>query len=541
VEAGAVAHVAVQKAFGRVAAEAAERFTELVDSGEEVPFEIEADQNGGALPLYQYSPLTERFILDHVATIRDLESFVAAKRTLSRSEAVAKWLEQAGIPVPVDASERAEAAVVAFLNRLWADSADFTVDDERLAEAMRNLEEGSDPISQHAVEIVVPLAGMTMPGHRLELGDVTLIRTDSQELPVGARSSEGMGRSPWDPGVVAMIGGDDAAEVAGRAERAFDDAVTAMRLLKPGGVALGPQGWARKSSGEWRATATGATRPRPGGYVISESEGLELAELTRALAERRPDGPLAWAIQRFEVATEQQTVLDGLSDCLLALRALFDAGSGLGAGFPTRVAAATTEIEERRGVRAMVERALELERRLMSDGPPGGEEGEEAQALAGEVEDLARGILRRSVQGEVELGEMPEPEVEPLDEDQTEDDAPKGSEEETGVMTAHELGELAAQAATRAATEALTTVEPPIEPETPEPDEEENMARKPRMTDEAEVIELRWPDKVIERDIEGPLARRERSRRVGDFFPRPEVGDWSVPEFSGRITARKQS
>jgi hypothetical protein len=371
-----------------------------------------------------------------------------------------------------------------------------------------------------------------MPTHRLELGDVTLIRTDSQELPAEARSSQGMGRSPWEPGVVAMIGGDDAGEVADQAERAFDDAITALRLLKAGGVALGPQAWARKSSGEWRATATGAPRPRPGGYVLSEAECVEAAEISRALRERPPEGPLAWAVHRFELAAEQETVLDGLSDCVLALRALFDAGAAMGAGFPTRVAAAAATEEDRANVRSLVERALELERRLMADGSPDGGSGDEAQALAGEVEDLARGILRRAVCGELELEVAPGGSPEPADhEPETPDPEPPepgAPEPETRQMSAHEVGELAARAARRVAVETLTTASPPTQTETSHPDEEEIMGSKAPVAEETEVIELRWPDRVIERDIEGPLARRERARRVSEFFPRPELTEWSV-------------
>ena len=93
-------------------------------------------------------------------------------------------------------------------------------------------------------------------------------------------------------------------------------------------------------------------------------------------------------------------------------------------------------------------------------------------------------------------------------------------------MSAHEVGDIAARAATRAAVEALSSAE-----SLRQSNEEETMEANAPPTpanDEAEVIELHWPDRVIERDIEGPLARRERARRVSEFFPRPELTDWSV-------------
>jgi hypothetical protein len=485
-----VAQLAVQKALGRVAAEAADHFTELIDSGEEVPFEI-ATESGGSSPLYRYAPLTERFIRDNIATVRGMKSFAAAKRALGSSEAAGLWLERSGVPVPTEPAKRAEELVVTFLSRLWADSADFTIEDHRLEAALEELTAGTEP-RRHAAEVVVPLVGARMPGPRLELGEVTLIRTDADELPAQARRSEGMGRSPWEPGVVAVLGGEEGEAVAERAEPAYARAVTAMRLLKAGGVALGPHAFFRGSESDWEPIATGAAQPRGGGYVLTESEGVELAELDRALAERPPEGALAWAIRRFELGTERETPLDGLSDTVLTLRALFDAGPG-GVGFPTRVAAVIPEAE-RAVARSLIERAIELEHGLMTH-PPTETDLEAAQSVAGEVEDLARGILRRAVRGELDLSGA-------------------GEAEPRGVGMAAEV----------AAVTAAEALEPKIS------NQEEPMPVAEPITADTDVIDLRWPDRVVERTRESPVVRKERTARVAEFFPRPEVTEWRIRE-----------
>ena len=106
-----------------------------------------------------------------------------------------------------------------------------------------------------------------------------------------------------------------------------------MRLFKGGGVGLGPYAFAPTGADCWRRIATGAPATRPGGYRLSEAEATELAEFASALESRPdPDGALTWAVGRFEMGCERESALDGLSDHLLALRAVLE-GHGPGRRF----------------------------------------------------------------------------------------------------------------------------------------------------------------------------------------------------------------
>ena len=116
--------------------------------------------------------------------------------------------------------------------------------------------------------------------------------------------------------------------------------ISVMRLFKGGGIGLGPYAFAPTGEGQWRRVATGAPATRPGGYKLNEEEASELAELASALEARPdPDGALAWAVGRFEMGCERETALEGLSDHLLALRAVLEGHGPVGASLPMRAAA----------------------------------------------------------------------------------------------------------------------------------------------------------------------------------------------------------
>ena len=90
---------------------------------------------------------------------------------------------------------------------------------------------------------------------------------------------------------------------------------------------------------------------------------MELFELARS----RPalGGALPWALARFELGCEQPVALDGLSDYLLALRALLDRGDPTPDGLARRLGALCAEPAHRRAVEASVEQAFRLERLVM--------------------------------------------------------------------------------------------------------------------------------------------------------------------------------
>ena len=346
----------VREALETMARDAARRFRELIAAGEEIPYEVR--EPGAGSPICQYEPLTERFVRDHVGTLRELDSFGAACAALEAANLAGTYLEEMGVSAPRDPRRRAELAGIAFLCRHWMGSTDFSLERERLAAAIAELEHAEEP-ELGELEVAVPLRGFQMPLARLDLGTATIVAADAVEVPAEARAGEGLGASPWEPTFLAVARipepGEEEADSGAPAVDAFKRLITTLRLFKAGGVSLGPHAWTRAAGDRWRRIATGCGRPRPGGYRLSEAELGALAAFARALAgsatpygraaAQRPGLPLALAraISRFEAGLERTSAVDGLNDHLLALRFLLEGAGPASLGLPMRVAALCAE------------------------------------------------------------------------------------------------------------------------------------------------------------------------------------------------------
>lgn len=403
-----------QEALKVMARDASKRLRELVAQGEQLPYDVREAEAGSPLP--QYVPLTERFIRDHSQALSALDSFGAACAAIESAELSASYLESFGIGVPGEARKRGELAGVVFLCRLWAGSTDFSLEQGRLESAIAELEAGGE-IDADEIEVIVPLRGLHMPITRLELATATIVRADTVDVPAEAKAAEGSGTAGWEPTFLAatrVSESDDgrSLDAGARAVEAFRQLITTLRLYKGGGVGLGPYAWTRAGEHRWRRIATGAGRPRPGGYRLVEEELSDLAIFSRTLAYRstafgRPaksepglSGALARAISRFEAGLERAVVIDALNDYLLALRFVLEGGGAAQLGLPIRVAALCAEPEHRGETKAVIDRAVSLERELWSGEPASRCEGSAtpAQTAAG-VEQLTRAILRDAASG----------------------------------------------------------------------------------------------------------------------------------------------
>ncbi|MEO8092877.1 MAG: hypothetical protein ABI726_09240 [bacterium] len=408
----------VREALQTMARDAAKRFRELVRCGSELPYDVREADNGSPLP--QYTPLTERFVRENAPLLRELDSFGSACAAVEASDLAAPYLAQLGQEVPPDGRRCAETAVVIFLCRLWHDSTDFSLDDERLGLAIAELQINGDA-TEGEIEVVVPLRGLRMETLRVDLATASIVRADSVDVPAEARSAEASSGAGWEPTYLAVTrvsrdaasaaDSDDAAgpDAGTRAVEAFRSLVTTLRLFKAGGVALGPHAWTRLGGGRWRRISTGAGRPRPGGYRLAASELAELAVFSRAMAHRiappaMPDRgfgatPLGRSVSRFEAGLERTAALDALNDYLLSLRFLLEGGGPADLGLSMRVASLCADPDGRGEVKAAIDRALGLERELWSGEPPRGL-GEMTPAdTAVVVEDLARAILKDAACG----------------------------------------------------------------------------------------------------------------------------------------------
>jgi len=387
----------INEALRRLAAEAATRFSTLVASGDQLPFDV-AEQEGPDSFFHSYVPLTSRYVREREAELRSLPAFEPAREGVELAGVAAPYLEQRGETVPAEPGERAAHLLTVFMASLWDGCTEFSLDRERLEGALAVLDAEAGDVDE-ADLVIVPIVGLQMPLARLPLPHgARLVRADSIEAPIEAMRSEGMGRAAWEPQFLAIAEQGEGGESAAAALQQLGELVSVMRLFKQGGVGLGPHAFAPTGEGHWRRIATGAPAPRGAGYDLSEDEAAQLSGLAEAL-EARPDpaGPLAWAVRRFELGCERPSALEGLSDHLLALRAVLDGQGPVGASLPMRAAALIADgSTDRLVARERVEAALGLERAQMAGTPAEG-----ATELAAWVEESVRRILREAALGEL--------------------------------------------------------------------------------------------------------------------------------------------
>ncbi|MGE5408980.1 MAG: hypothetical protein ACM3NV_10250, partial [Syntrophothermus sp.] len=323
------------EALKRLAPEVATRLSAVVAAGEQIPFDVAAD-SGEESDFYSYVPLTGRFVESHADDLRALPGFAAAREAAVEAGVAASFLEARGEPVAADPGARAERMLVAFFAELWDGSTGFALDRDRLEEALALLDAESRDVDDADV-LIVPIVGLRMPTPRLTLPDgVRVVRAGSIEAPVEAMRSEGMGRAAWEPQYLAVADQDPELGAEGALNQ-LRELISVMRLFKGGGVGLGPYAFAPTGADCWRRIATGTPATRPGGYRLSEVEAAELADFASALEARPdPDGALTWAVGRFEMGCERESPLEGLSDHLLAMRAVLEGHGPVGASLPMR-------------------------------------------------------------------------------------------------------------------------------------------------------------------------------------------------------------
>jgi hypothetical protein len=386
----------LNESIKRLATEAATRFSSLVAMGEEIPFDVAADA-GDESAFYSYVPMTGRYVVEHAEELRLLPSFAPAREAAVEAGIAAPYLEARGESVPGDPGKRAELMLITFFAELWEGSAGFALERERLEAALTTLDAESRDADEADV-LIVPVVGLRMSMPRLQLPrDVRIVRADSIEAPVDAMRSEGMGRAAWEPQYLA-VAEQHPGEGAEVALQQLRELISVMRLYKGGGIGLGPYAFAPTGEGCWRRIATGAPATRSGGYRLSESEADELIEFGTALEARPdPDSALTWAVGRFEMGCERATALEGLSDHMLAMRAVLEGHGPVGASLPLRAAALIADDSmDQVEARQRAEDLLELERATMNGRPVMG-----AVALATWAEDSVRGLLRKAALGEL--------------------------------------------------------------------------------------------------------------------------------------------
>ena len=377
-----------------------------VAAGAEIPFEV-AESPGSRSVLYRYRPLSEQFVRERFREIRAMPGFAQTAEGLARIEGVSGYLRVMGSSyVPAAERDRAEAAIERFLARLWEDSSTFELEGGRFERAYAELE--SVIYEDTAVNTVLaPLVGVSIADDRWELGSgIALVRGDLVEAPPDA--VWGSGREGEEPHTLVLLSVESRPSEPPpltEARVAFRRLLTALRLLKAGAAALGSTAWWRTDDGPWQTTELGsAGRVRGPRYRLQASERAELAELFElARARHAHGGSLPWALARFELGCEQRVALEGLSDHLLALRALLDRGESTPGEMARRVGALCAELGHRRAVQEAVDQAFRLERLVMRGDVDAGYLHtigvSSPDAVVGELEENLRALLRDIVCG----------------------------------------------------------------------------------------------------------------------------------------------
>ena len=391
----AVRDFLLNESLRRLATEAATRFNAMVAEGEQIPFDVATDTAEDS-PFYSYVPQTGRFVEERVAELHALSGWSAAREAVVEAGVASTYLEARGESVPPAPAARAERMLEVFTVELFKDGNGFALDRGRL-EALVSTLDAEARSADDADTLIVPIVGLRMSMNRLQLPNgVRIVRADSIAAPVEAMRSEGMGRAAWEPQFLAVA--EQGADGAEAALEQLRELISVMRMFKVGGIGLGPFAFAPTGEDTWRRINTGAPATRPGGYRLSEEEGTELAAFAALLEQRPdPDSALTWAVGRFEMGCERESAMEGLSDHLLALRAVLEGHGPVGASLPLRASALIADENfDRIEARERVEEVLELERALMN-----GRMLDHAIELATWMEDGARRLLRQAALGEL--------------------------------------------------------------------------------------------------------------------------------------------
>jgi len=389
----------LEESLKRLAAEAATRFSSLVATGDQIPFDV-AENEGETGHFYRYVPLTDSYIESHLDEIRSLPAFGPAKGAVVASGIAAGYLGARSMRVPSDPGERAEAMILHFISFLWEGSTDFALDLGRIERALSALEVESRDIREADV-MLVPLVGFETTLGEVEFGNgVRVIRSDAIELPVEAAISEGTDRSAWQPSFLAMTDLNGEADGPRTAMHSFIQLVDALRLAGEGCVGLGPHAFASVGDDSWRRLETGVPPARQGTYFLVERDIGKVDEILRSL-DQTGSQPVAsgFACRRFLLGCERERPLDAVSDHLLALRSMFAGESFANAPIAARVAAVIPECEEGLGSRERIEAAFELEEALMADREVTTVRGESVSYLAAWLEDSTRQVVGGAILG----------------------------------------------------------------------------------------------------------------------------------------------
>jgi hypothetical protein len=402
----------LQAALAEFLAQAALSLQADVLAGQEVPFELasHSSRRRGASPLYCYRPLTGPYVAERYPRLRSLPGYGPVVALLQGHPGLERYLISTGAERPARGSrERCDAALLALLQDVFDEHTDFDERsrherDERLRRALERLE-SSAFAGASEVTLVATLHGLTIASSELQLTRGLSI-AQPHALQGAPEEALRAGLRDEDDHLLVVFRGEDPdprAAIA-RGGEVLRELLRALRLFGDARISLGPLAFSRVGSAPWSSMALGAGGRPYGMLLVTADQEDELRAFCNLLSRRSPgDGPVAWALRRFELGCERSSEYDGLTDNLLALRALLGAPAPAGPEpgtpdglFAARLAALCATPEQRACVAERTLRAIALERHAIAGSavPRAG-----SLALARELSDHLRSLLRDVICG----------------------------------------------------------------------------------------------------------------------------------------------
>lgn len=429
----------LQAALTEFVTQAAARLHADVLAGQEVPFDL-ATQSGrgrrGASPLYCYQPLTDAYIAERFPALRSLDAYPPAAAMLHSFDGLDRYLLSRGLldardrrSGPGPGRGRTDAALLALLQEVCAEQTDFDglLDrhPERLDRALERLEDSTFAAASAELTLVATLQGLAISSPEIPLTRGLMIaRPDALHGAPDQALDDSLAGQPDhghpDPGhpdrllVVFTAEDPDPRTGLARGIEVVRELLRALRLFGDGRISLGSLAWTRVGSAPWSSLALGSGGCPHGMLLVSAEQEDELRAFCNLVSRRAPhENEVAWALHRFELGCERASEYEGISDHLLALRALLGGPSQLeptaDRGSPrspidgtpdgllaARLAALCATPDRRTALTERTLRAIALEREAIE-----GTAVERAAglALARDLSDHLRALLRDVVCG----------------------------------------------------------------------------------------------------------------------------------------------
>jgi hypothetical protein len=412
-----------------------------VEGGAEVALELERRGSGRhQAALYCARPLTSEYIGERWRALAGLTSYARATSALELLPGLELYVGDGGRGGRWEAARRgrrglAQVALWMLLEEVFAEQTDFILHRERVERALGELEARAAGAAGGCTALCT-LHGMTIAPAEIALaGGIAIARAQA----VGEAPEELIGcATEAEPAPLLVIyrGAEQERNAAEqRARAAFQGLLGALRLFGDGRVALGDIGYLRIAQGRWRPFATpGAGRPH-GMLVIRDGQEDELRAFCSLIARRRPaEGPIAWALNRYELGCARASEQEALSDYLLGLNALLEPEGAPRGALAGRLAALCAAREARGELLELVAEALALEQALIAGEARINGAGEDLiRTLGGHLRALLRDVICGHLepdlaqladaiiaaeladrQGDPDGGRQPEPATEPV-------------------------------------------------------------------------------------------------------------------------------